>query len=144
MKLFTIGFTQSKASHFFGRLEKAGVKRVLDTRLNRTSQLSGFAKEDDLKFFLQKIGRIDYSVEDLLAPTKEILEAYRKKELGWVEYARRYCDLLSNREVETKISLDDLDHSCLLCSEGTPDHCHRRIAANYLAEAIVGFDIVHL
>lgn len=144
MTIFTIGFTKSKAAHFFGRLERAGVTRVHDTRLNRTSQLAGFAKQDDLAFFLERIGGIAYQVEALLAPTADILDAYRKKQIGWDEYARRYLDLLVARRVEQRIALHDLEGTCLLCSEATPDHCHRRLAADYLAQAIGGLEIVHL
>lgn len=144
MKLFTIGFTKSKAIKFFDRLERAGVRHVIDTRLNRSSQLSGFAKEDDLRFFLQRIGGIDYSVERLLAPTAEMLDAYRKKDIGWNEYARRYLDLLSSRKVEQQLAAMPLDHSCLLCSEATPEHCHRRLAADYLSETNAGLQIIHL
>lgn len=144
MTIFTIGFTKSKAAHFFGRLEHAGVTRVHDTRLNRTSQLAGFAKQDDLAFFLERIGGIAYQVEALLAPTADILDAYRKKQIGWDEYARRYLDLLVARRVEQRIALHDLEGTCLLCSEATPDHCHRRLAADYLAQAIGGLEIVHL
>jgi uncharacterized protein (DUF488 family) len=144
MKLFTIGFTKSKAADFFGRLERAGVRHVHDTRLNRVSQLAGFAKQDDLRFFLGRIGGIGYSVEALLAPTADILDAYRKKELGWDEYARRYLALLDARKVEHRIALDGLADACLLCSEATPDHCHRRLAADYLALSTTGVEIVHL
>jgi uncharacterized protein (DUF488 family) len=144
MKLFTIGFTKTKASQFFGRLEHAGVKQVLDTRLNRVSQLSGFAKQDDLRFFLSAISNVDYRVEQELAPTADILDAYRKKDIDWPEYARRYVSLLSSRKVEERLSSLDLDHVCLLCSEATPDHCHRRLAAEYLADSISGLTIKHL
>lgn len=144
MRLFTIGFTKTPARAFFERLAAAGVRHVVDTRLNRVSQLSGFAKERDLAFFLDRIGGIDYSVEALLAPTAELLDAYRRKELGWDEYARRYLDLLNAREVERRVDLANLDGGCLLCSEATPEHCHRRLAADYLAEAAVGLEIVHL
>lgn len=144
MKLFTIGFTKSKANHFFGRLERARVRRVIDTRLNRTSQLSGFAKEEDLRFFLKTINSADYDVDLMLAPTADMLEAYKKKEIGWSEYARRYLDLLVGRKIEKRFSEIDLDHVCLLCSEATPEHCHRRLAAEYLAEASTGISIHHL
>jgi uncharacterized protein (DUF488 family) len=144
MKLFTIGFTKSTASGFFGRLQSAGVRHVRDTRRNRVSQLAGFAKEADLGFFLNRIGDIAYSVEELLAPTGEMLDAYRKKELSWREYERRYLDLLDARKVDKRIDLAKLDHHCLLCSEATPEHCHRRLAANYIAEARADVEIVHL
>jgi uncharacterized protein (DUF488 family) len=144
MKLFTIGFTKSKASNFFSRLEMAGVHRVLDTRLNRVSQLAGFAKQDDLNFFLNRIGGIKYQVQDLLAPTPDILNAYRKKEMGWDEYERRYLSLLDARKIEHRIDLSELDNACLLCSEATPEHCHRRLAAEYLAQSAEEIEIVHL
>ncbi len=144
MKLFTIGFTKSNAANFFGRLQRAGVRQVRDTRLNRISQLAGFAKQDDLDFFLGRIGNIAYSVEALLAPTPDILDAYRKKQIGWDEYAQRYMSLLDARKIEKRIKLDDLDHHCLLCSEATPDHCHRTLAANYLSECVPDLEIVHL
>jgi uncharacterized protein (DUF488 family) len=135
VKLYTIGFTKSKARDFFGRLQRAGVRHVYDTRLNRVSQLAGLAKEEDLRFFLSAVAGIEYSVTELLAPTSEILEAYRKKEMGWEEYERRYLDLLNARKVEHRIDVHSLNEGCLLCSEATPEHCHRRLAANYLAEA---------
>ena len=144
MKIFTIGFTKTNANRFFERLEIAGVKQVIDTRLNRSSQLSGFAKEDDLRFFLDRVSRIKYSVEKILAPTPEILDAYRKKEMGWTEYARRYLDLLEGRKVTQKLLNMELDHSCLLCSEATPEHCHRRLAAEYLSAAASDIKVVHL
>lgn len=144
MKLFTIGFTKSKAREFFGRLEKSGVSHVYDTRLNRVSQLAGFAKQDDLAFFLSRIGEIEYSVESLLAPTADMLNAYRKKEMLWPEYERRYLELLDARKVEKRIDLSSLNNVCLLCSEATPEHCHRRLAADYLAKSVAGLEIVHL
>ena len=144
MKLFTIGFTKSKAAHFFGRLQSAGVRVVFDTRLNRVSQLAGFAKQDDLAYFLGAVGGIGYSVEALLAPTADMLDAWRAKQIGWPEYERRYLDLMADRQVERRLSLDALDNGCLLCSEATPEHCHRRLAADYLARAQEGVEIVHL
>lgn len=144
MKLYTIGFTQTKAQNFFERLEKAGVRSVLDTRLNRVSQLAGFAKQADLSFFLERLSGIRYSVEQCLAPTSEMLDAYRKKEIGWSEYEIKYLDLLNARRVEDVIDFSNLDSCCLLCSEAKPDHCHRRLAANYLSEARDDISIVHL
>ena len=144
MKLFTIGFTKTKARDFFARLENAGVRRVRDTRLNRTSQLAAFAKQHDLAFFLERIAGIDYDVEALLAPTAEDLQAYRRKDMGWDEYARRYLDLLDARKVEHRINFATLDHSCLLCSEATPEHCHRRLAAEYLSQSRDEITVHHI
>lgn len=144
MKLFTIGFTKTSAERFFGRLEKAGVKKVLDTRLHRDSQLAGFAKQSDLPFFLSHVTNIDYGVSEILAPTADILDAYRKKQIRWSEYEKLYKELLRSREVETRLVPQTLDGCCLLCSEATPEHCHRRLAAEYLATTWGPFEIVHL
>lgn len=143
MTLFTIGFTRTSARDFFDRLQSAGVRRVIDTRLNRVSQLSGFAKQDDLAFFLQRLSSIDYAIEALLAPTAELLKAYRDRDVGWDEYARRYLDLIGGRRIETHIDPGALESACLLCSEAKPDHCHRRLAAEYLADC-GAVEIVHL
>ena len=145
MKLFTIGFTKSTASAFFSRLRDAGVARVLDTRANRSSQLAGFSKEADLKFFLSAITSIDYQVANILAPDKTLLKAYRSRELDWDEYARRYVAALSAKKVEQHFRDSHLlDHACLLCSEHEPDQCHRRLAAEYLREASGNIEIKHL
>lgn len=144
MKLYTIGFTKSSAERFFARLERAGVKKIVDTRLHRNSQLAGFAKQSDLPFFLSSINKMGYDVSELLAPTAEMLGDYRKKKIKWTEYEKRYRDLLVSRRVETHLSRDAFDHSCLLCSEATPEHCHRQLAAEYLCEAWGPIEIVHL
>lgn len=146
MKVFTIGFTKTSAEHFFGRLEEAGVKRVIDIRLNNRSQLAGFAKRDDLKFFLRTVGNIDYVHEPLLAPTQEILDAFKKRKGPWTEYERAFLALMRERRVEEKLDRGLLDGACLLCSEHKPHHCHRRLVAEYLSETWPepGLDVVHL
>jgi uncharacterized protein (DUF488 family) len=93
VKIYTIGFTQSSAEHFFQRLVRARVKRVIDVRLNNTSQLAGFAKAADLQYFLKVIDGIDYFNEPSLAPTQDILDNYKKKKGDWVEYEKRFLDL---------------------------------------------------
>lgn len=97
INLFTIGFTKKNAETFFGKLGKAGVEKIIDIRLNNVSQLAGFAKKDDLIYFLKKICDCNYMHEPLLAPTKEILDGYKKKEIGWPEYQKRFNDLLKTR-----------------------------------------------
>lgn len=130
--LFTIGFTQKKAEQFFETLIKSGVKRVIDTRLNNVSQLAGFAKKPDLAYFLQKIGGIEYIHILDLAPTKDILDAYKKKEITWDSYEQKFNHLITQRKIESKLSIDIIDKSCLLCSELKPHNCHRRLVAEYL------------
>jgi uncharacterized protein YeaO (DUF488 family) len=145
MKLYTIGFTKSTAQNFFSRLKLARVTRVIDTRANRTSQLSGFSKEKDLRYFLQEIAAIGYYAEELLAPEKGLLKAYRSNGIGWDEYARRYVSALDAKNVDAHFRSEHrLDHTCLLCSEHEPDFCHRRLAAEYLQESIDDIEIDHL
>jgi uncharacterized protein (DUF488 family) len=144
VKLFTIGFTKTSAEHFFNRLKAAGVRTVLDTRLRSDSQLSGFAKRDDLAYFLRVIPSIGYRAEPSLAPTAEILDAYRKKGIDWPEYERRYVALLSERRVETTLDRAGFDQGCLLCSEETARRCHRRLAAEYLARHWGSVETIHL
>ncbi|MBA3922253.1 MAG: DUF488 domain-containing protein [Nostocaceae cyanobacterium] len=132
VNLFTIGFTQKKAEMFFELLFKAGVKRVIDTRLNNVSQLAGFAKSKDLEYFLRKIGEIEYIHILDFAPTKDILNDYKKKQTNWTTYEYKFTQLITKRQIEKKISPDLLDNACLLCSEALPHYCHRRLVAEYL------------
>ncbi len=134
--LFTIGFTQKQAEQFFETLIQAGVQCVIDTRLNNVSQLAGFAKQKDLKYFLEKLGGIQYIHLLDLAPTKDMLDAYKKKQIGWSDYADQFNSLISTRKIEQKISPDLLHKACLLCSEAKPHHCHRRLVAEYLQQRL--------
>ena len=144
MKLFTIGFTRKNAEKFFGLLSSSRVKRVVDVRLNNVSQLAGFAKRDDLKFFLQRVCGIDYVHLPHLAPTKEMLADYRKKRMGWDDYERQFLDLMRERRIEENIPREIVDGGCLLCSEDKPHHCHRRLVAEYLHDRWGGIDVRHL
>lgn len=142
--LFTIGFTGKSAREFFGILERAGVRRLVDTRLNNVSQLAGFTKKRDLEYFLRAIAGIDYHHDPELAPTKEMLDDYKKKRIDWDEYARLFDELLRSRQPGTRLVPEDLDLACLLCSEPTPEHCHRRLVADYLKEEWRNVTIEHL
>ncbi len=147
MKLFTIGFTQTTAERFFCRIASSGVTKLLDTRLNRDGQLSGFAKSVDLKYFLGRLTSTPYRAEPLLTPTEDMLRRFKKKEITWDEYAGRYQSLLEQRELADKLSPNDLENACLLCSEHRADHCHRRLAAEFLQNTYrdrVQIEIVHL
>jgi uncharacterized protein (DUF488 family) len=144
MKLFTIGFTKSSAESFFGRLRRAGVRRLVDVRLNNVSQLAGFAKRDDLRYFLSAICGIDYAHDPQLAPTQEMLDAYKKARGDWSEYERRFVDLIATRQIESTLNRDAIADACLLCSEDKPHHCHRRLVAEYLREKWGEVEIVHL
>ena len=144
IKLFTIGFTKKNAETFFTKLRKAGVKKVIDIRLNNVSQLAGFAKKDDLIYFLREICNSSYRHEPLLAPTKEILDGYKKKIIDWADYEGRFRKLLEDRKAQTLVSSKELNMSCLLCSEPTPEKCHRRLVAEYLKAHFKDIEISHL
>ncbi|WP_395021952.1 DUF488 family protein [Dongia sp.] len=144
MRLFTIGFTQSSAAHFFGRLKEAGVTRLIDVRLNRRSQLAGFAKEGDLAWFARELCGIETEHALALAPTPALLGAYRAGEVDWPEYAARFKRLIARRRIETQLDRARLDGACLLCSEALPHHCHRRVVAEYLRETWGKVEVVDL
>lgn len=142
--LFTIGFTKKTAQEFFTLLSEAGVKRIVDTRLNNVSQLSGFAKRKDLKYFLKEIANIDYLHVLDLAPTKDILDDYKKNKGDWHTYEKSFLDLMKKRQIENKVSSEMLDRACLLCSEASPHNCHRRLVAEYLNNKLGNINISHL
>jgi uncharacterized protein (DUF488 family) len=144
IKLFTIGFTKKSAEQFFEILKKSNIKTVIDTRLNNVSQLAGFAKKNDLKYFLKEFGGIDYVHLLDLAPTKEILDEYKKHRGQWSVYEQKFLKLISERQIENKVTPNLIDHGCLLCSESLPHNCHRSLVANYLKGKWYDISIQHL
>ncbi|HUG94361.1 MAG TPA: DUF488 domain-containing protein [Planctomycetaceae bacterium] len=145
MEIFTIGFTKSTAAGFFGRLKDAGIRRLVDVRLNNSSQLAGFAKRDDLAYFLREICGAEYVHEPLLAPTAELFEAYKKNDGEWAEYERRFLDLMAERRIEERLDRELFSvPTVLLCSEPTAECCHRRLVLEYLAEKWGDLKAVHL
>ena len=144
MKIFTIGFTRKSARRFFGLLHSSGARRIVDVRLNNVSQLAGFAKKDDLAYFLQAICGMEYVHLSELAPTKEMLDDYKKHKGDWSTYERRFLALMTQRRIERTLSRELLADGCLLCSEDTPTHCHRRLVAEYLDRHWGGIHVIHL
>ncbi len=144
MTLFTIGFTKKTAEDFFTRLQRADVRRIVDIRLNNTSQLAGFAKADDLKYFLKAIANIDYVHVPELCPTQDILDAFKKSKGSWEDYERSFNRLIEDRRIAETVPRALVDGACLLCSEDTPEHCHRRLVAEHLRERWGDVEIVHL
>ena len=144
MRLMTIGFTKKSARQFFEALEAASVKRVVDVRLNNVSQLAGFAKRNDLEYFLRTICGIDYVHLPDLAPTQEILDAFKKRRGSWQEYEDQFLDLMAHRRIEKTIKRELLENGCLLCSEHEPHRCHRRLVAEYLDRHWGDVEIRHL
>ena len=145
IRLFTIGFTKKNARQFFSLLQGGGVRKVLDTRLNNVSQLAGFTKRDDLSFFLEQVAGIGYEHAEQLAPTGLMLKRYKQGEISWGDYASEYQVLIQKRQVESQFTADALNGVCLLCSEATPHHCHRRLAAEFFQQQLgCGVEIIHL
>jgi len=143
VRIFTIGLTKTSAERFFETITASGAKRLVDVRLNNVSQLSGFAKRDDLAYFLRRISGIEYVHLRLLSPTQDILDAY-KREGEWERYAAEFVELMTSRRIETAIAPEMITDSCLLCSERKPDRCHRRLVAEYFQQHWPNVDITHL
>ncbi len=144
MTIYTIGFTKKSAEQFFEALRKSGARRLVDVRLNNVSQLAGFAKKQDLKYFLEKICGMEYVHLPILAPTQEILDEYKKRKGDWQVYERSFLELMRERKIEDQVSRDVIAGGCLLCSEDKPDHCHRRLVAEYLKKHWGDVEIRHL
>lgn len=132
VQVFTIGFAETSAQDFFTLLKTSGATRVIDVRLNNTSQLAGFSKKDDLRYFLREVCDMEYFHVPDLAPTQEILDAFKKHKGSWSVYEQEFNALMAKRSIEKTMSRDMLDHGCMLCSEKKPHHCHRRLVAEYL------------
>lgn len=144
MKIFTIGFTKRSAEEFFGALKLAGAKRLIDVRLNNSSQLAGFSKRDDLRYFLNAICGMEYLHLPELAPTQEMLHAYKGKAISWDEYEKQFVALMAERLVEQSVAREVVEGSVLLCSEPKPEKCHRRLVAEYFQQKWGDVEIVHL
>ena len=145
MEIYSIGFTKKSASEFFGTLKAHGIERLLDVRLNNTSQLAGFAKQADLLYFLREICGAAYEHEPLLAPTQDILDAFKKHKGSWEVYSEAYLALIRSRKVESALSRESFQKkTVLLCSEATAEHCHRRLALEYLQKEWGNIRILHL
>lgn len=142
--IFTIGFAKKSAREFFTKLKETGVSTVIDIRLNNVSQLAGFTKKQDIQYFLEEIAGVEYTHKPELAPTKEILDAYKRKEIDWSEYERQFRRLLTERKIEDIITQQFAHKACLLCSEPTPEKCHRKLVAEYLREHWKNLEVVHL
>lgn len=132
IEVSTIGFTQTNASDFFNLLSREKVSKVIDVRLNNVSQLAGFTKKNDLKYFLKTICEAEYFHAPDLAPTKEMLDPYKKGGGSWEIYEERFLNLMEKRRIEKLYEPAFFLNACLLCSEKTPHHCHRRLVVEYL------------
>lgn len=146
MVIYTIGFTKKKAEHFFEPLKQNGIQLLVDVRLNNKSQLAGFTKDGDIQYFLDKICGVKYVHCDEFAPTKELLKSYQDGNTSWEEYEVVFHEIMCKRGCIQKFTqrFSDFERICLLCSEATPDHCHRRLVAEMISDQEEGINIVHL
>ena len=145
MEIYSIGFTQKSASEFFHLIRAHGIERLLDVRLNNTSQLAGFAKQADLAYFLREICNCAYQHEPLLAPEQAMLDAYKKQKGSWESYAEEFLTLMRSRKIESQIDKESFSQkTVLLCSEPTAEHCHRRLVLEYLQQSWKHVIIHHL
>ncbi|MCO5176143.1 MAG: DUF488 domain-containing protein [Thermomicrobiales bacterium] len=145
MEIYTIGFTQKTAEQFFGLLKSHEIERLVDIRLNPGGQLSGFAKQADLVYFLRELCAASYVHEPLLTPTKELLKGYRDRRYSWPDYERIFDQIMVDRKIADLLDRTQFEQrSVLLCSEATADQCHRRLVAEHLVRAWPGTSVTHL
>ncbi len=144
IKVFTIGYAGKNAQEFFSILKHAGIKKILDVRLYNTSQLAGFTKKQDIEYFLQTIVGAEYIHMPIMAPTKQLLNDYKKGLISWQQYETQFKSIIVQRQIDKHIIPQDMDMSCFLCGEATADNCHRRLVAEYLAEHWPNISIRHL
>ncbi len=144
MNVYTIGFTRKSAEKFFELVGHSQAQRVVDVRLNNVSQLAGFAKRDDLAYFLKVICGVEYVHLPQLAPTQTMLDEYKKGGGDWGLYEKKFMDLMETRRIEDHVPREVIEGGCLLCSEDRPHHCHRRLVAEYLEKCWGDMTICHL
>lgn len=143
--IYTIGFTKKSAEDFFEKLKKNNIRTVVDVRISNSSQLAGFTKGNDLIYFLKQIGGIGYRHIVDFAPTKELLSDYRAGKVNWTEYEKVFNGLMNHRRINDRYRVNNFDQCCLLCSEETPENCHRRLVAEYMKQQDPdNVNIIHL
>ena len=144
--IYTIGFTHKTAEDFFTILKKSGTSTLIDVRLNNTSQLAGFSKYPDIRFFLEQICNIKYIHDIKFAPEESTLSLYKKKQINWDEYVVQFEATMEKRKITDYISknYNISDNICLLCSEPVADNCHRRLIAEKFVEVYPNKHITHL
>lgn len=145
-KIFTIGSARKTAKEFFELLKDNNVKKIIDVRLNNTSQLLGFSKYPDIKYLTEEILKGEYFHDKKFAPSEKILVRYKKNLIDWDDYEKEFADLMKYRDIELYIAdkYAEQENYCLLCIEPTPENCHRRLVAEKIAEVLGDIDVVHL
>ena len=144
-KIFTIGFTRKTAEEFFDLLKENGVKRLVDVRLFNRTQLLGFTKYPDIEYFL-RLHKMDYVHDLQFAPSLELLERYKKGVIGWDDYEEEFAELMKYRHIDDHIADNyfNAEDICLLCTEVSPEYCHRRLVAEKIRDVLGDVEIIHL
>ena len=145
-RIFTIGFTRKTAEEFFETLKDNGVTKIIDVRLNNTSQILGFSKYPDIEYFTRKILKGEYFHDRRFAPSEKILVRYKKNVIGWDDYEKEFAELMKYRDIDTYIAdkYRDQENYCLLCAEVSPENCHRRLVAEKIRDVLEDVKIIHL
>ena len=145
-RIYTIGFTKKTAEEFFTLLEENNIQKLIDIRLSNNSQLAAFSKFPDIEFFLKRLCNIAYIHDPIFAPSEKLLNSYKKRLIDWVDYEIEFSALMGARNIKNYIvsNYSDCDNCCLLCSEPTPENCHRRLVAEIFAKVLKNVEIVHL
>ena len=144
IKIFTLGYAGKNAREFFTILKQAGIRKVIDVRLYNVSQLAGFTKKQDIEYFLQAIVGAEYIHLPIMAPTKQLLNDYKKGLINWQQYEEQFKAIIARRQIQKHLVPQDSGMICFLCSEEKADNCHRRLVAEYLAEYWQNTSIHHL
>jgi uncharacterized protein (DUF488 family) len=137
LEIYTSGTSGITAERFFLRLRELKATSVIDTRIHPSSQLSGYSKQESLKYFLKEILQIPYIYESQLCPIEQDFKLYKNKQMIWKTYQDKYYQLLINRNIKEKIDFSPWgDRPVILCSESSPDQCHRRLAAEFISSTL--------
>ena len=139
-KIFTIGFSGKSPDAFIEVLNAVRVRAVWDVRLWRASAYVPFYSGENLATALGAC----YEYHPEFAPTTEILTGYKNGTISWADYEKMYRELLATRRPTDGLAPDDINRVCLLCTEKSAVHCHRHLAAEYIASQIPDIDIVHI
>jgi len=146
MRIYTIGFTKKSANEFFNLIKKNDIQLLIDIRIHPQGQLAGFAKQEDLPYFLEELSNhCHYEHNPLLAPTKELLKKYRENK-DWPLYEKAFMKLMDERQVPQILNKSVFENQriCLLCSEASPENCHRRLVAEKLASSWQNVEVIHI
>lgn len=81
------------------------------------------------------------------SPPPKLIGAYKRKEINWEEYERKYLEFLRSPHMNEKVKALALrcvrEKITLACIEEEADHCHRRLLAEELQRYQPELVIIH-